>query len=100
MDTLVFVEVRSTASGELIRPALSIDAKKQRRLWRLAQYLIKKHQLPCCPARFDVLLLLTSATSPELDPKLPPNSAFQKVTDPQGHRVWLIHYPDAWRSEE
>jgi putative endonuclease len=53
--TVVFVEVRSTETEDAERPALSVDAIKQRQLTRLAQYFLKRHRLLDHPARFDVL---------------------------------------------
>lgn len=52
---IVFVEVRSTEQGETTRPALSVDAAKQRRLTDLALHYLQRHRLLGKPARFDVL---------------------------------------------
>jgi putative endonuclease len=54
---LVFVEVRSTGSDDLDRPAASVDDAKQRRLTRLALYYLQEHRLLDYAARFDVLAL-------------------------------------------
>jgi putative endonuclease len=54
---LVFVEVRSTGSGDAERPAASVDHAKQRRLTRLALYYLQQHHLFDCTPRFDVLAL-------------------------------------------
>ncbi len=56
-DCLVFVEVRSTEGKDLTRPALSVDAVKQRRLTDLALHYLQQHRLLDRPARFDVLAL-------------------------------------------
>ena len=53
--TLVFVEVRSTATEEAERPAASVDVVKQRRLTDLALHFLRRHRLLDRPARFDVL---------------------------------------------
>ncbi len=53
--TLVFVEVRSTESDELERPAASVDLKKQERLTKLAVYFLKQKRLLGRAARFDVV---------------------------------------------
>ena len=54
---VVFVEVRSTESGDTQKAALSVDAKKQGRLSRLALYYLKRRGLLDCSARFDVLAI-------------------------------------------
>lgn len=54
-DCLVFVEVRSTESTDAERPALSVDAAKQRRLSRLALHFLQQRRLLGRSARFDVL---------------------------------------------
>jgi putative endonuclease len=54
---LVFVEVRSTGSDDVERPAASVDAAKQHRLTRLSLYYLQEHHLLDCAARFDVLAL-------------------------------------------
>jgi putative endonuclease len=54
---IVFVEVRSTASEDVGRPALSVDAAKQRRLTDLALHYLRQHRLLSSPARFDVLAI-------------------------------------------
>lgn len=52
---IVFVEVRSTEQDEATRPALSVDAAKQRRLTDLALHFLQRHRLLGKAARFDVL---------------------------------------------
>ncbi len=54
---LVFVEVRSTASPDPERPALSINPEKQRRMTHAARHFMQRHRLrdPIC--RFDVLIV-------------------------------------------
>ena len=54
---IVFVEVRSTAGGDVVVPAASVDNAKQRRLTNLALYFLQQHRLLDRPARFDVLAL-------------------------------------------
>jgi putative endonuclease len=56
-STLVFVEVRSTATGDAARPASSVDAGKQRRLTDVALYYLRQHRLLNQMARFDVLAI-------------------------------------------
>jgi putative endonuclease len=52
---IVFVEVRSTEAGDLLKPAASVDDAKQRRLSRLALQFLQKKRLLDQAARFDVL---------------------------------------------
>src|SRR5437764_11197141 len=54
---VVFVEVRSTGSADVVRPAASVDDVKQRRLTNLALYYLQQNRLLDCAARFDVLAL-------------------------------------------
>jgi putative endonuclease len=54
---VVFVEVRSTGGGDPLRPALSVDERKQRRLTDLALHYLRQHRLLDCMARFDVLAI-------------------------------------------
>jgi putative endonuclease len=54
---VVFVEVRSTESDDLTRPAASVDDAKQRQLTKLALHFLQQHRLLNHAARFDVLTL-------------------------------------------
>ncbi len=53
--TVVFVEVKARRSDEAGHPAEAVDARKQRRLTRLAVTFLKQHGLLEEPARFDVV---------------------------------------------
>src|ERR1700722_18885912 len=55
--TVVFVEVRSTGAAETDRVAASVDAKKQKRLTRLALRYLQANKLLDVPSRFDVLAI-------------------------------------------
>jgi putative endonuclease len=76
--TIVFVEVRSTGGDDSERPALSVDAAKQRRLTRLALYYLQRHRLLNHPARFDVVTVTWPADrrEPRIDHYL---GAFEAV---------------------
>jgi putative endonuclease len=74
---VVFVEIRSTASNDLIRPAISVDAIKQRRLTNLALHFLQKNRLLNYAVRFDVLAL--SWPAEKLNPL-------------------IIHYPNAFEA--
>jgi len=54
-EVIVFAEVRSTASGDIHRPAESVDAVKQKKLSELAVAFLQKHRLLGRTCRFDVL---------------------------------------------
>ncbi len=56
-DTVVFVEVRSTAHEASDSARDSVDTEKQRRLTRLALAFIKRYRLQDTPARFDVVTI-------------------------------------------
>lgn len=53
--TIVFIEVKTRRSQGAGHPAEAVDARKQRRLTRLAVSFLKRHQLLSYPARFDVV---------------------------------------------
>ena len=57
-DTLVFVEVKTRRSDAYGRPEEAINAKKKRKLSRLAQLYIKNKNLYNKKARFDVVAIL------------------------------------------
>ena len=52
---LVFVEVRSRRSGDPSEALASVDARKARRLMKLAQLYLLQEGLPHIPCRFDVV---------------------------------------------
>ncbi|GIW81004.1 MAG: UPF0102 protein [Gemmatales bacterium] len=79
-DCIVFVEVRSTASEDNIRPALSVNREKQRRLTRLAVFYLKRYGLLGRPARFDVV-----AISWPNDTKTPRIDHYLNAFDATGH---------------
>lgn len=66
---VVFVEVRSTGGDDAERPALSVDAAKQRRLTRLALHYLRQRRLLNHPARFDVIAVMwpADAREPRID---------------------------------
>lgn len=64
-ECIVFVEVRSTEGEDALKPALSVDHVKQKRLTRLAEFFIQKKRLQDRAARFDVLALTWPAGEKE-----------------------------------
>lgn len=75
--TLVFVEVRSTGTEDVERPAASVDTAKQRRLTRLALHFLQQHRLLDRPARFDVVAI---------------------SWPPQRREPVVVHYPQAFQA--
>jgi putative endonuclease len=67
-DCIVFVEVRSTEGTDPLRPALSVDLEKQRRLTKLALYFLQRKKLLGRSARFDVLAV--SWPAGQAEPKM------------------------------
>ena len=66
--TLVFVEVRCRSSKQYGGAAASITWKKQRRLARAAEHLLmKRAELRCYPARFDVIAITTGEPEAKVD---------------------------------
>jgi putative endonuclease len=54
---IVFVEVRSTGTEDVTRPAISVDNAKQQRLTGAALHFLQRHRLLGQAGRFDVLAL-------------------------------------------
>ncbi len=73
--TIVFVEVRSTESGDLERPTASVDAAKQRKLTDLALAFLQSKRLLGHAARFDVVAVSWPANRREPE---------------------IVHHPDAF----
>ncbi|WP_093392938.1 YraN family protein [Thermodesulforhabdus norvegica] len=66
-ETVVFVEVRSSRGGDLIRPSESIGAKKIERLTRAAFRFLQEHPvLQKSPVRFDCIII----TDVNADPRI------------------------------
>lgn len=55
--TVVFVEVKTRRGDATGNPAEAVDARKQRRLTRLAGAFLRRHGLRDYPARFDVVAI-------------------------------------------
>jgi putative endonuclease len=67
-QTLVFVEVRYRAYAHFGCAAESIDAHKQQRLYKTAQYYIQQDpSLAAKNARFDVVLICGQINKPKID---------------------------------
>jgi putative endonuclease len=66
--TLVLVEVRARASDKYGGAAASVTWSKQLRLVRAAEHLrMKRPDLRCYPARFDVVAITPHGDKPKID---------------------------------
>ena len=62
---LVFIEVKTRSSKRFGLPQEAVDWRKQRRLYRLAEYYMISKNLTATSCRFDVAaVLLTAKTQP------------------------------------
>ena len=61
--SLVFVEVRYRRDARFGGGAVSVDARKQQRLTRLATAYLKRHDLLDCATRFDVVAVTWPGSS-------------------------------------
>src|SRR4051794_350019 len=76
-DVIVFAEVRSTECGDVLRPAASVDAIKQKKLSELAVAFLQKHRLLGRTARFDIIAVSWPANAKE---------------------PMIVHYPNAFEA--
>jgi len=75
--TVVFVEVKTRRSHDAGHPADGVDARKRRRLTRLALAYLKRHNLLENPARFDIVAITWA------DKRQPPTiEHFQNAFEP------------------
>ena len=64
----MFVEVKSESGGTGILPKDRVDARKQRKLLRLAQFYMKEKRLQGVSARFDVVQVrFTESGGPQVE---------------------------------
>lgn len=69
--TTVFVEVKTRSHTNAGAPEEAVDVRKQRKLYRVAQwYLNEIHYRGERPLRFDVVSILTNASSSEPSVKI------------------------------
>jgi putative endonuclease len=57
-EVLVFIEVKTRASGTCGSPAAAVTPRKQRQISRTAQYYLAEQNLFDAPARFDVVTVV------------------------------------------
>lgn len=65
-DTLVFVEVKTSATEEFGRPEEWVDARKQKRLGRLATTYLARQGNMDIPCRFDVVAVSLTGKIPRV----------------------------------
>lgn len=61
-ETLVFVEVRTRTSDEVLSPLASVDARKQQHIVRAARAYLRARRLTECPIRYDIVVVLATPT--------------------------------------
>lgn len=66
-DTLVFVEVKTRASGGMQRPYEALTAAKKKRLIRAAQAWQAAHDAWSRPCRFDLICVTVGADSCQME---------------------------------
>ena len=66
-DYLVFVEVRHRKSQRFGGALASVDARKQNKLRRTAEYYLIRHKKTDCPCRFDILCVDGNLSAPTYD---------------------------------
>jgi putative endonuclease len=65
--TLVMVEVKTRTSDSFALPVESVGFEKQRRLRRLAERFIARHDFANCEVRFDVISIVDRGRKPEIE---------------------------------
>jgi putative endonuclease len=76
-ETVVFVEVKTRRSREFAEPQESVNAAKQRRMRRCAEWFLRDRNWTDRPCRFDVVGIVL----------------------PEGGEPEIEHFPDAFRPE-
>lgn len=59
-ETLVFVEVKTRASDEILAPEAAVDHAKQRHLAAVAHAYRRQARRLSCPSRFDIVSVVAS----------------------------------------
>ena len=57
-DTLVFVEVKTRGSDYFTDPEFAVDSDKQRRLRKIAEYYLSRHDTAELNVRFDIVAIV------------------------------------------
>ncbi len=83
---IVFVEVKTWASGKVSDPSQAVDARKQEKLTRAALIYLKRRGLLEQPARFDVVSIVwpNSPNSPNTVKSAPTIRHFKNAFDAVG----------------
>ncbi len=67
-ETLVFVEVKARSSAKFTDPASAVNADKQRRIRKVAQYYLATHDAGEYNVRFDIIsVVVRDDTEPEIE---------------------------------
>jgi len=65
--TLVFVEVKARQDCAFGAAAEAVDARKRRRVARVAVEYVARHRLADCPCRFDVVSIHVADGQPSIE---------------------------------
>lgn len=82
-STLLFIEVKTRASGAFGPPHLAVHRRKQRQIVRAAQWYLAERRLPEVACRFDVMAVTFSG-----DDEAPCIDWVQDAFPAEGVRVW------------
>ncbi|MHC4985823.1 MAG: YraN family protein [Planctomycetota bacterium] len=63
-ETIVFVEVKSRSSDKYTDPESAVNADKKRRLHKVANYYVQRHDAHEHNVRFDIVAVLFSGDKP------------------------------------
>lgn len=66
-DTIVFIEVKTRKSAELIEPFESVGKKKQAKIRNLAEYYLQEKEYFDCEIRFDVLSITSKDKETQIE---------------------------------
>jgi len=57
-ETIVFVEVKTRTSDKYVDPQSAVDSEKRRRIRKVADYYLSRHQAEDLAVRFDVVAVV------------------------------------------
>ena len=66
-ETIAFIEVKTRARDQYTDPAAAVDRDKQRRINKVADYYLARHDADDLNVRFDVVSIVLGAGKPRID---------------------------------
>jgi putative endonuclease len=66
-DTIVFVEVKTRRSADIVEPFESVGRKKQEKIRALAEYYLQDKDYTECEIRFDVLSIVSDKKEQKIE---------------------------------